>query len=139
MNMRVRVLLKIAAFLVLAVPLFSQITITPTAVTIQSSTDEFCALRPVNGQVQYYCFGTVTTPWDKLIFNSIFPVDADSGSILIPDVIRLPKGCFLSILNPANPPCQIKSQIMAIVWWDGTKVNYQVGLNGTGNVQTNHF
>lgn len=134
-----KLITRVLLFLgVTALPLFSQITVTPTAVTVQSKTDEFCAVRPVNGQVQYYCFGTVVTPWDKLIFNSIFPVDATSGSVLVPSVIRLPKGCFISILNPANPPCQIAAEISFILWWDGTAINWQAGLNGV-STQTGHF
>lgn len=110
-----RWLLLAAVLLGTAAP--AQIIVTPTLVSAQSGTDLYCAAKPLPGQVQVYCYITVTKTWDTLRFNSIFVV-GDGQTAIVPDVVKL----------------DAAGKITTSIGWFFTtaagKTNWQVGING---------
>lgn len=64
----------------------SPITISSSLVSVELGPSQYCAARWSAPSVQLYCYTTVKTTWDTLIYNSIF---SPSSAVYVPYVLPL--------------------------------------------------
>lgn len=129
-----RSLMVLAAILLGGIAAAAQVTVTPTLVSAQSGADLYCAARPINGQIQVYCFVTTGTPWDTLVSNGVYTVNATSRVVPVPDIIRLPAGCSVTLGSvvgaPPAPGCAPIASVGWILAWINNAVAWQVTVSG---------